>query len=110
MPCNVVPLTCSEQIRCMRYPRSEVPSAADTRSRRHSVTLSGLRTSRTEHAALSSAEAVKILLVGTDRPADEGNILCFRRTSDSIRWIVYELRDGKVEPERGPAGIIAEPS
>jgi hypothetical protein len=55
-------------------------------------------------------KAVKILLVGTDRPADEGNILCFRRTSDSIRWIVYELRDGKVEPERGRAGIIAEPS
>ena len=55
-------------------------------------------------------KAVKILLVGTDRPADEGKILCFRRTSDSIRWIVYELRDGKVEPERGRAGIIAEPS
>src|SRR5712671_4184708 len=43
-------------------------------------------------------KADKILLVGTDRPADEGNILWLRRTSDSIRWIVYELRDGKVEP------------
>ena len=55
-------------------------------------------------------KALTILLVGTDKPADEGNILCFRRASDSIRWIVYELRDGKVEPERGRAGIIAEPS
>jgi hypothetical protein len=55
-------------------------------------------------------KAAKTLLVGTDRPADEGNIPCLRRTSDSIRWIVYELRDGKVEPERGRARMMAEPS
>ena|SRR5713226_6304216 len=30
-------------------------------------------------------------------PAEEGNILCNTRRADSIRWIVYELRDGKVE-------------
>jgi hypothetical protein len=55
-------------------------------------------------------KAVKALLsVPTGRPM-KATYLCFKRTSDSIRWIVYELRDGKVEPERGRAGMIAEPS
>jgi hypothetical protein len=34
--------------------------------------------------------------VGTG-PAQEGNILCDTRGFDSIRWIVYEVRDSKVE-------------
>ena len=82
------------------YPRSNNRLMGNPGSRRHAVALSGPRTSQTDRAGPVSTgkpkQARKPLFVRFG-PAEEGNILCGTRRLDSIRWIVYELRDGKVE-------------
>ena len=78
-------------------------------SRRHAVALSGPRTSRIERPGRVSRNQAetgwRTAFIGIG-PAEEGNILCDTRGFDSIRWIVYEVRDSKVERGAGKDALF----